>query len=367
MPSQPTLTQTRLNNIITCFTGAVNTVGLLAETFKMPFLDAISKTSQSLLTAVEDIKQNKGDCAELMEQTYHLLHAVVSLHTKSATGLELPPSTLNHIGKFMETLHKIHTYVEAQQVKSQIRQFFWKEALEVFEVQKTDLLTAIAEIKTYEEERHQEVLQMIENLFDDSSSTSISMLPSEPKIFYGREAELAHILNLFEEKAPSIAILGPGGMGKTSLTKAVLHHPQIIKKFEEHRFFVACDSASTKVDLVFLIGAHLGLKPGKDLSRLIIQFLSQYPCLLILDNLETVWDPIESQRDVEEFLSVLTDVEHMALLITMWGAEKPHKVHWTHPLIPQLKPLTQDAARQIFIAIADDGHDPKQIEQASRN
>ncbi|KAJ7100298.1 P-loop containing nucleoside triphosphate hydrolase protein, partial [Mycena crocata] len=131
-------------------------------------------------------------------------------------------------------------------------------------------------------------------------------LPSEPKIFHGRESELGDILNLLEKKTSRIAILGPGGMGKTSLAKAVLHHHQIREKFDQHRYFVACESATTKAELVVLIGAHLGLKPGKNITRPIIQFLSSNPrCLLILDNLETVWDPIKSQRDVEEFLSLL--------------------------------------------------------------
>jgi hypothetical protein len=49
------------------------------------------------------------------------------------------------------------------------------------------------------------------------SSTSISLLPSEPKIFHGRESELADILHLFGTGIPKIAILGAGGIGKTSL------------------------------------------------------------------------------------------------------------------------------------------------------
>ncbi|KAJ7114649.1 P-loop containing nucleoside triphosphate hydrolase protein, partial [Mycena crocata] len=130
-------------------------------------------------------------------------------------------------------------------------------------------------------------------------------LPSEPKIFHGRESELADILNLLNKKTSRIAILGPGGMGKTSLAKAVLHHPQIREKFHQDRYFVACDSTTTKAELVALIGAHLGLKPGRDITGPIIEFLSINPCLLILDNLETAWDPIESRRDVEDFLSML--------------------------------------------------------------
>ncbi|KAJ7099033.1 hypothetical protein C8R43DRAFT_1141459 [Mycena crocata] len=352
MPPQPTSSQTRYNNMIICFTGAVNTLELLADSFKVaPFLEPISNTARSLLSAIQAVKNNKDDCIQLMEQTHGLLDAVVSVHLKSTTGPELPPSMLDHLGKFTEhvTLHKLHSYVEAQQAQSQIQQFFRKgemktllkacraglqEALEVFEVQNIDLLRNIADIKAYEEERHQEVLQMIENLSDASnsdtassrmfstlhnSSTSISMLPSQPKIFHGRESELADILNLFKEKSPRIAILGPGGMGKTSLAKAVLHHPQVKEKFDQHRYFVACDSVSTKAELVSLIGAHLGLKPGKDLTSPIIQFLSRNPAsLLTLDNLETVWDPIESRRDVEEFLSLLTDVEHMTLLVKVY-------------------------------------------------
>ncbi|KAJ7159224.1 hypothetical protein C8R43DRAFT_837008, partial [Mycena crocata] len=131
-------------------------------------------------------------------------------------------------------------------------------------------------------------------------------LPSEPKIFHGRDKELVDILKAFSEKMPRIAILGPGGIGKTSLARAVLHHPEITGKFEQHRFFVACDSASTKAELVSLIGAHLGLKPGKDLTKPIIAFFSiNLACLLILDNLETLWESPKTRRDTEDFLSLL--------------------------------------------------------------
>lgn len=143
------------------------------------------------------------------------------------------------------------------------------------------------------------------------------MLPSEPKIFHGRETEISEILNLFMQEAPKIAVLGACGIGKTSLAGAVLHHPEITKKYEQHRFFVDCDTASTKVELAALIGTHLGLKPGRNLTRpVIIYFLSNAACLLILDNLETVWEPAVTRRDIEEFLSLLTDVRHLALIVS---------------------------------------------------
>jgi hypothetical protein len=50
----------------------------------------------------QTIKQNKNICTELLEQTYKLLNAVLMVHVKSDTGGQLPPSVLNHMGKFTE-------------------------------------------------------------------------------------------------------------------------------------------------------------------------------------------------------------------------------------------------------------------------
>ncbi|KAF8144491.1 hypothetical protein K438DRAFT_1873918 [Mycena galopus ATCC 62051] len=153
-------------------------------------------------------------------------------------------------------------------------------------------------------------------------------------------------------------------MGKTSLARAVLHHPDTSSKFE-HRFFVSAEAATTSVELAALIGLHVGLKPAKDLTKpVVVQcFLRKMSCLLILDNLETVWEPIHSRAGVEEFLSLLTSLEHLALIITMRGAERPAKVGWTHPFLLPLQPLSNDAARQTFIEITDNSNTLEEMEQ----
>ncbi|KAF8209277.1 hypothetical protein K438DRAFT_1812106 [Mycena galopus ATCC 62051] len=340
-----------------------------------------------------------------MENIHHILYAVVKLHIKSETVGSLPPLMLDNIGKFVETLHKIYTFVEAQQQGNKLMHLFHKnemnkllqdchaglkQAQEMFGIQtQTQTLDEIREFRKTVNLMHKEMIELIENLSETAtvserssvylginesknSSNSFSMLPSKPKIFHGREQELNDILKLISQQPPRIAILGGGGMGKTSLARAVLHHPDTSSKFE-HRFFVSAEAATTSVELAALIGLHVGLKPGQDLTKPVVQYFSRkMSCLLILDNLETVWEPIHSRAGVEEFLSLLTSLEHLALIlssiyntlyITMRGAERPAKVGWTHPFLLPLQPLSQDAAIQTFLEITDNSNTLEEMEQ----
>ncbi|KAJ6512571.1 P-loop containing nucleoside triphosphate hydrolase protein, partial [Mycena sanguinolenta] len=182
-------------------------------------------------------------------------------------------------------------------------------------------------------------------------------LPSKPKIFHGRETELEDIMKmLLNQQSPRIAILGGGGMGKTSLARAALHHPDTLMRFQD-RLFVSAEPATTSVELAALIGSHVGLDAGENLTRAVIQYFTRKSsCLLILDNLETVWESIQSRSQVEEFLLLLTEVQQLGLIITMRGAERPARVQWTHPFLSPLQPLSNDAAQQTFMDITDSVH-----------
>lgn len=156
-------------------------------------------------------------------------------------------------------------------------------------------------------------------------------MPSSPKIFHGRQQELSTILEAFAVETPRIAILGAGGMGKTSLARATLHASEIAARYELNRFFVPCESVATAVELAGLIGAHIGMKAGKDLTRPVIRhFSSGPPSLLILDNLETLWEPLASRGQTEEFLSLLTDISHLALIVSMRFFYSASVHNWIH-------------------------------------
>ncbi|KAJ7469444.1 hypothetical protein FB451DRAFT_1368522, partial [Mycena latifolia] len=385
MPTPPIAAQIRLNKIVTSLNAAFTTLDVISESMKTPFLQPILNTLHSLLTAVQTVKRNEDECTQMLEQIHELIYAVIWVHMKSDTAGELSPTMLNNLGKFTETLHKIHTYVEAKQEKSKIKQIFrqgemrtllkachtgLEQVIEVFKVQGATVLSDVADMREHAQKTHQEVLELISALSEETSSksgssasrvlssshnssNSFSLLPSQPKIFHGRELEVSTIIKQLNQPIPRVAILGGGGMGKTSLARAILHHPQISAKYEQHRFFIACDAASSIVHLAALIGAHVGLQPGQDLTRPVVQYFSSGPpSLLILDNLETIWEPKESRGDVEKLLALLEDIEHLIDYHNAWGRKAS-----------ECPPLTQDAARKTFIDIVDDGYAVEDIDK----
>jgi hypothetical protein len=117
MPIQPTDNQVRLNTIKICLTITADTMGVLANSLDAPFAQAIFNTTKSLLENIEvnhytlkvnptevsqTIKHHKTICIELMEQSHHLLNAIIIFQIKSNTGGELRPGVQHHIGKFTE-------------------------------------------------------------------------------------------------------------------------------------------------------------------------------------------------------------------------------------------------------------------------
>ncbi|KAJ7927027.1 hypothetical protein B0H13DRAFT_1861789 [Mycena leptocephala] len=343
---------------------------------------------------IQNVKRNRDDCIRLLENIHQILYTIVNLHIRSETAGSLHPAMQGHIGKFTETLQKIHTFVEAQQNGNKIKYFLrhsemntllkdchsgLDEVLEVFKIEiGTISFTGIVDMKQKTENMHNELLEFISTLSnstsDDNSSvytsnrsqnssSSFSILPSKPTIFNGRESELKHIVEALTHNTSRVAVIGGGGMGKTSLARAALHHPDIANKFTQ-RYFVSTESATNSVEVAALIGLDLGLNPGKDLTNPIVQyFFRQPPCLLILDNLETPWEPINSRGAVEELLSLLTDVPQLAMMITMRGAERPSRVAWTHPFLPPLQPLSDDATLKTFIDVTDSSFDNEDMKQ----
>ncbi|KAF8183223.1 hypothetical protein K438DRAFT_1975095 [Mycena galopus ATCC 62051] len=375
------------------YTGlAANALQNIAVVAQTPFLNSVSTLSLTIIGLVEKTKIQKERYLRIVDGIHHSLCALMSLCMYSEEIRS--PKLLEDIAHYAGTLQKLHSCLRAQRELGTFERFFkqseintqldscegeLRAALQIFTIKYGAVITStLVELNADTEQRHQELLELIssQSVSSDnqsssmqrsslniSSTESLSLLPASPKIFHGRDSELKEIVDTLATDAPArITILGPGGMGKTTLAMAALHHPTLIEKYSLTHF-ISCESVDSCAELMTKIGLHLRLEPSRLLSKTIVHHFRQCgSCLLVLDNFETPWEPLESRRQVEEFLSLLADIPSLALLVTMRGAERPGKVKWTRPFLLPLEPLPTSASRQIFLEVAED---PKPGEESA--
>jgi tetratricopeptide (TPR) repeat protein len=174
-----------------------------------------------------------------------------------------------------------------------------------------------------------------------------------PRHCFGREDAVSQVVAaVLAKPAAPLAILGPPGVGKTTVAVTALHDPRVVKRYRSRRFFVRADGVSGRDALVAAVAATVGLEPGPGLEERTWRELERGAALLVLDNAETPWDA--EPQAVEELLAQLAAVPGLALVATVRGDERPAGPRWVEPI--RLRPLDAAPARSAFLAVAGERH-----------
>jgi tetratricopeptide (TPR) repeat protein len=176
----------------------------------------------------------------------------------------------------------------------------------------------------------------------------LSTLPVQGPCF-GRDAIIEDLVAVVLAKSPPpIPVLGPPGVGKTTVTVALLHDRRVERRFGSRRYFVRCEGAPEAEALLTEIAAAVGVPIGADLSLRVMAALAAAPALLVLDNAETPWLP--DTLATEQLLLAMASVPRLALVASIRGAQRPGGGVW-RPAIHVL-PLAEDDARKVFLDVA---------------
>ncbi|KAF7318974.1 AAA domain-containing protein [Mycena chlorophos] len=379
------LTTSRGQKLLNYVSSAVSVLNEISASSDLPYLETIVGVTNFILESLKAAKAQSESNESLLEHIHAVLCAVARLSVTSGDSY-VSPVVLGAVGRLSETLQRIATILEEQKGQGRLRRLLkssentaslgecktsLKALLETFFVQlQLDAAQETTRLQEDAEERHSQLMELLAvererslnetsslsrgaSLRGSSSTSLLSFLPAAPKIFHGRDIELAHLLDTLTNDFARIAILGAGGIGKTTLVTAALHHDDVRQKYRE-RYFVGCEVASTPQALIAVIASNMGIKLAQQpLQAVLRQLAKGPPTLLVLDNLETPWEVPDSKNEVEEVLSKLSELSNLSLVVTMRGAERPAKVLWTRPHLPSLSPLSESAARDVFCDIAD--------------
>ncbi|KAF7978271.1 hypothetical protein HWV62_1110 [Athelia sp. TMB] len=339
-------------------------MGLGSGGLNVPGLQAVGDIGCKIIDTVQKMKDNQDACRGLVGRIAQLMDCVRSVIIDGQSAGSLASAEIN-VG--------LKTDVERLKHRSQVKKLLSSagdagriaECKEMVDQANTAFAVWVFSfnIEVSPNERsslHRSIFERRWPLYikklTDFKSSRLDPPPAQPvppKIFYGRDelvSELAELCSGSEQQ--SIAILGAGGLGKTSAALHILHHVDVIKKYDKRTFFVACDGVTT-VNALALRILQIMQAPAPanenpvDALRAALSVSSQ--TLLLLDNFESIWDAHRDHTAIRGLLETISSVTATSLMITMRAANPPPGVQWTWR--STLSTLSPEAARDVFLAI----------------
>ncbi|KAH7917694.1 hypothetical protein BV22DRAFT_1135200, partial [Leucogyrophana mollusca] len=275
-------------------TNAIGALDLAKDLVPLEVAKGVLSTLSSILTIVKNTMQNKDDFAEIASRCNKIAKSI-ERSTRGKLETEIDPTVtqaLNELQSFVDDIEKTvktkeHCAVTSRAFSASMdRESIakWKEQLDCF------LRMCDHELIVDTRMEISDIARALKRGAEVQFESECEPPPPRPSMLFGRDDLVRDVVESLNTQ--HVVLVGPGGIGKSSIAKAILNEDAIVARFKDRRFFVRFDdiNASQVTHGAFIgrIAGALGLRSS--LLSSIKASMAASPTFLVLDNAETFQD-----------------------------------------------------------------------------
>ncbi|KAG0693781.1 hypothetical protein DFH29DRAFT_1073146 [Suillus ampliporus] len=302
--------------VIQSLSVAISAINATKDLIPIDLAKGILGTVANILTIAQLVIKNKSDFQAIVNKC-ETIREILERSTKDATNDDLPGYLRHALLQLNISVNRINSEVSTKKEQGFFKRLFSvtinRDHISGWEKDLDHVLVlfnagAIAGIVI-------RVEKLALGLEGNATNINVSKYrskepPSRPSMFYGQDDLVAELMDLIVNDE-HIALIGPGGMGKSSLAKAILNETLVRERFADRHYFVAYD----------------GLDPS---TITFDAFMTHFAGVLGIE------------------LAEIADIPGVILILTSCSQRNAPNVEWITKDIP---PLDSSAARQAFFRI----------------
>ncbi|KAG1733750.1 P-loop containing nucleoside triphosphate hydrolase protein [Suillus lakei] len=337
---------------VALLSGTITVIDTAKAAVPSALVQSILSTVSNILAIAKNTLQNEGDFRGLIEQCRVICDVVVRA-TEGQTDGDLNSELSDIIINLKSFVQSIHEAVVSANERSVTQRALFalsdkdRIASWVRELDRRVLLINM-HLSMITQRRIDQLSRQI-----NRPSVSIAdegwrvVLPGVPSPFFGRDHLIARITEQLLNRR-HVTLCGPGGIGKTSLAKAIIHDSVIAEKFQGRRYFVSFDELDASRISPGTVRERICRAAGLD-GRLserweeVTEFLTGAGTLLVIDHA----DALTAARNADSVSRITNDLASSSVVLLLTTRSK-HTAPYCITQVVSVSTLERKHARKTF-------------------